>query len=79
MDMDRKRLDERIEKFKTDQKQKENDYLNNIGKEIKVILLDDRKSVQLSFPDGKTHETKLRKEGGEEEISSESNDSDYMD
>jgi hypothetical protein len=45
MDMDRKRLDERIEKFKTDQKQKENDYLNNIGKEIKVILLDDRKSV----------------------------------
>jgi len=48
--------------------------LNNIGKDIKVVLLDDKKTVQLSFPDGKQHETRLRKQGIDEEISSESSD-----
>ena len=68
-----------MQKFQAEQKAKEAEYLNNIGKNIQVELIDNKKNVLLTFPDGKQHEIKIKNLDQSFSESNESQDIDSID
>ena len=68
-----------MQKFQAEQKAKEAEYLNKIGKNIQVELIDNKKNVLLTFPDGKQHEIKIKNLDQSFSESNESQDIDSID